>query len=271
MIQLSDLQNSFNRALNKTFEKNKWLLTFLLLGLCGLLVVFSRALGENANAWMGLSLTFFPVFLSSGLLLALGVILIRGYHDEVTKGEAKYWKILTSSWETVIGAAYFAIPLLLIYLMLWMLLGIFILLRNIPAVGEFFGVILSFAPFLLNFATLLLCVAVVAMLFFVAPILALKGLNRPVVTEILARRFQADLFSNLLFFACALLPLLLYLGLLLASAFLTGSFCITCENPIATVLEWFFIMIPFAALLAPALIFFFNFAAEAFVLFQKKH
>lgn len=269
-MQLTDLQLSFNRAMGKSFEKSKLLMTFLLLTLCGLLVVFSRALGENANAWMGLSLTFFPIFLSSGLLLALGVILVRGYHDEVTKGEAKYWKILSSSWETIIGASYFALPFLLIYLMLWMFLGIFILLRNIPAVGEFFGVILSFAPFLLNFVTLLLCVAVVAMLFFVSPIIALKGLNRPLVTEILARRFQADLFSNLLFFACALLPLLLYLGLLLASAILTGSFCITCENPIAKVLEWFFIMIPFAALLAPALIFFFNFSAEAFVLFQKK-
>lgn len=270
MIQIADIQNAFNRSLNRTFEKNKWLVTFLVLALCGLLVVFSRALGENANVWMGLSLTFFPIFLCSGLLLALGVILIRGYHDEITKGDVQYWKILTNSWETVIGAAYFAIPFLLVYLMLWMLLGIFILLRSIPAVGEFFGVILSFAPFLLNFATLLLCVAVIAMLFFVAPILALKGLNRPLVTELLVRRFQTDLFSNLLFFGFALLPLALYFGLLLASAFLTGSFCVTCENPIATILEWFFMMIPFAALLAPALIFFFNFAAEAFVLFQKK-
>jgi hypothetical protein len=268
-MTLHDIQLIFNRALEKCLDRTKWLLCFSVLALCGLLVVFSRALSEHANAWMGLSLTFFPIFLSSGLILALGVVLIRGYHDEIKKGEASYSKILASSWETVIGAAYFAIPFLLIYLMLWMLIGIFILLRNLPAVGEFFGVILSFAPFLLNFATLVLTVSVIAMLFFVAPVIALKGMSRSLVSQVLSRRLAGDLFSNLLLFAIALLPLVLYLGLLLASAFLTGSFCVDCVDPVATVIEWFFIMIPFAALLAPAVIFFFNFAAEAHVIAQK--
>lgn len=269
-MTLQDIQLIFNRACGKCFERSKWLMTFVLLGLCGILVVFCRALGEHANAWMGLSLTFFPIFLSSGLLLSLGVVLIRGYHDEIKKGEASYSKIITDSWETLLGAAYFAIPFLLCYLMLWMLLGIFILLRSVPVVGEFFGVILSFAPFILNFVTLILSVSVIAMLFFVTPVIALKGMSRSLVSQLLSRRLKEDPFTNLLLFAVALLPLVLYLALLLGSAFLTGSFCVDCVNPVATVVEWFFIMVPFAALLAPAVIFFFNFAAESHVMMVKQ-
>lgn len=269
-MQLSDLQQMFNRALLNSFEKTKWLLTFVILALCGLLVVFCRALAEGANAWMGLSLAFFPLFLCSGVLLSLGVVLIRGYHDEIKKGSASYYSIAASSWETLLGGAYFAIPFLLLYLMLWMFLGVFILLRSLPVLGDFFGVILSFAPFIVNFTSLLLSVAVLLMLFFVPPVIALKGLNRSLVAQVIARRLSHDPFSNILQLTVALLPLMVYLALLLGAAFLTGRFCLDCTNSVGTIVEWFFIMIPFAALLSPALIFFFNFAAEAQVLSGKQ-
>lgn len=269
-MQFSDFQLIFNRSLHMTFERTKWLLTFIVLSLCGLFVVFCRGLAEHAGSWVAMSLTFLPVFLLSGVFLALGVVLIRGYHDEIKKKEANYMKIFSTSWETLLGAAYFTIPFILIYLMLWMLLGIFLLLRNIPAIGDFFAVILAFAPFMLNLATIVLCVLVLGMLFFVTPVIALKGLNRALVSQILARRLQADLFTNLLLLSMALLPLLLYLGVLMLAAYITGSLCPACDDTLHTVLQWFFVMIPFAAFLAPAIIFFFNFAADAHVLMQKK-
>lgn len=269
-MHLTDLQFIFNRAMGRTFEKSKWLLTFIVLALAGLLVVFCKGLAAEANVWVAMSLTFLPLFLCSGVFLSLGVVLIRGYHDEIKKQGVNYKTIVSHSWETLLGASYFTVPVILLYLMLWMLLGVFMLLQNIPAIGDFVSVILAFAPFLLNFATLLLCIFVVGTLFFITPVIALKGLNRSLVSQVLVRRVQGDIFSNMILFIIAMIPLLFFIGLLLGSAFLTGSICSTCSDTLHTVLQWFFIMLPFTALLSPAVIFFFNFAAESHVLMQKK-
>ncbi len=150
------------------------------------------------------------------------------------------------------------------------MLGIFVLLKQVPGLGEFFGVILVFGPFLLNLCTLILCVLNLAMLFFVTPVIALKGLNRIRVTQILVDRLKRDIFSNTFLALVATFPLLIFIGLLTLAAFLTGTVCYGCENPLHNVLQWFFIMIPFTALLSPAVVFFFNFAAEAHVLLAKK-
>ncbi|MES2123025.1 MAG: hypothetical protein V4492_09700, partial [Chlamydiota bacterium] len=50
----------------------------------------------------------------------------------------------------------------------------------------------------------------------------------------------------------------------------SGTGKTTVARIVALSLQWFFIMLPFSALLTPALIFFFNFAAESHVLMLKK-
>lgn len=268
-MKLSDLQFIFNRALSLSFSIKKLLLAFSVLALCGLMVVFFRALAIHAGEWIVQSLTFLPFFLCAGILLAVGVVLTRIYHDEIKQKHIAYADILGKSWEMVIGASYFSIPMILSYLLLWMMLGIFVLLQQIPGVGEFFAVILSFGPFLLNLGSLVLCLLNLAMLFFVTPIIALKGLNRIRVTEILVRRLKGDAFSNVFLGIISIFPLLFISGLLVLAAFMTGSMCSSCVSPLHNVIQWFFIMIPFTALLTPAVVFFFNFAAEAHVLSQK--
>lgn len=268
-MTLTDVQHIFNRALLLTFDRKKLLLVFVVLALCGLLVVFFRGLSINAGQWILMSLTFLPFFLCAGVLLSMGIILIRIYHDEIKNKPINYSNILSKSWEMVIGASYFSIPIILSYLLLWILLGIFVMLKEIPTVGDIFAVILVFGPFLLNLGSLVLCLLNLAMLFFITPIVALKGLNRISVTQTLVKRLKADVFSNVILGLFALLPLLAVAGLLLLAAFLTGTVCFTCENPLHNVLQWFFIMIPFTALLAPPVVFFFNFAAEAHVLMQR--
>lgn len=269
-MTLNDAQSMFNRALSMTFSRNKLLLTFAVLALCGLLVVFFRALSINAGQWLFMSLAFLPYFLCAGVLLSLGILLIRIYHDEIKNRPISYSEILSKSWEVVIGASYFSIPIILSYLLLWILLGIFVLLRQVPAVGEIFGVMLAFGPFLLNLGSLVLCLLSLAMLFFVTPIVALKGLNRIYVTQTLVKRLKSDTFSNIFLLFLSIIPLLIVSALLIGAALLTGSFCYACDEPLYSVLQWFFIMIPFTALLSPAVVFFFNFAAEAHVLSQKK-
>lgn len=268
-MTVSDIQLIFNRALRLTLDRKKLLLVFAVLALCGLLVVFFRGLAIHAGQWMVMSLTFLPFFLCAAVLLSVGIILIRIYHDEVKGKEVNYADILSKSWDVVIGASYFSIPLILSYLVLWILLGIFVMLKQVPAVGDIFAVILAFGPFLLNLASLLLCVLNVALLFFVTPIIALKGLSRMMVVQTLVKRLKADIFSNMILIFFSLLPLLVVTGLLMLAAFLTGTVCYACEQPLHNVLQWFFIMIPFTALLSPTVVFFFNFAAEAHVLMQR--
>lgn len=259
----------FNRALSLSFSRKKLLFVFSILALSGLLVVFFRGLALNAGQWVKLSLTFLPIFICSGILLSTGILLIRIYHDEVKQKEVNYWQILSRSWEVTMGASYFALPIIFGYLLLWLLLGIFVLLSEIPAVGEFFSAILSFAPFLINLGTLVLCVFSLAMLFYVAPLIAFKGLEGRTIFQLVMKRLEKDPFANLVLILVALLPLGIIIVLLLLAVLLTGTLCVDCHNSLQTILRWFFIMLPFTAFLTPAVIFFFNFSAEAHVLLQK--
>lgn len=260
----------FNRALSYTFSKKKILLVFCILALSGLLVVFFRGLAWHAGQWVQLSLTFLPIFLCGGILLSMGIFLIRLYHNEVKQRPNKYTEVFSKAWELIIGASYFAIPVILAYLVLWILLGIFMLLRDIPLLGDFFGAMLSFAPFLINLSALLLCVVCLLMLFIAAPIIALKGIDRTLVFQTAAKRLEKDPFWNGVLIFIALLPLFVIVALLTMAAILTEAICIECQSLPQTVLKWFFIMIPYTAFLTPAVIFFFNFAAESHVLFLKQ-
>ena len=240
------------------------------MALSGLFVVFFRALAFKAGEWVKLSLTFLPIFLCTGVLLSLGIFLIRIYHDEVKQKEVGFLQTLSKSWELMIGAFYFTIPIILSYLVLWICLGFFVLLKEMPMLGDFFNVILSFAPFLIHLATLVLCVISLAILFILSPILALKGLSRQLVFHATLKRLEHNPFANILASILALLPALFTVALLMVAALLTGSVCLECSNTLQVALKWFFIMVPFTACLTPGVIFFFNFAAEFHVMMQKE-
>lgn len=269
-MNLSDIQFIFNRALSLTFIKKKLLAVFVVLLMCGILVVFFRGLAVSAGQWVALSLNFIPVFLCSGVLLSTGIILIRIYHNEVKKRSIPYSDVIQNSWDVVLGASYLTIPIILSYLILWMMMGVFFLLNDIPGVGGFFSVMLAFAPFILNLGAIVLCLLSLSMLFFVTPAIALKGLDGVQISQMILSRFKKDLFINLLLAGIATLPFACMMIILLLAAFLTGSVCDSCENSPYLILQWFFIMIPFTAVLAPAVVFYFNFAAESHVLMQKQ-
>lgn len=271
MLSTQNLRMAFNRAFILSFTKRKLVLTFCILALCGLLIVFAKAISSHVGAWVAMSLTFLPFFLCSGVLLSTGILLIRLYHDEIKNKEASIGEVFAKSWEVVIGASYFAIPIILGYLLLWMLLGIFFLLGEIPGIGDFFAIILAFGPFLLNFGSLVLCLLCIASLYVLTPIIALRGLNRIKVSQLIAHRLKGDVFSNLLLGLIALLPLLLCLAILTLAAMMTGTIYQACESTWHVSLQWFIIMIPFTALLTPAVVFFFTMSAEAHVLMVKAH
>jgi len=265
-----ELQFTVNRALRLTPSLKKLLFTLALLLVCGLVIVFGHGIALHTGSWVGLSLNFLPLFIGTGVLMAGGIVLVRVYHDEVKDKPVDYQSILTRSWQLMIGASYFILPIILAYLLCWIALGLFFLLREIPYLGDFVAVVLAFGPFLLNLTSLLLGIITLCALYFVTPILGLRGLNRTKIVEILAQRILGDPFSAFVQLIVGLVPAFLSLRLLHYASWLTGTVGFVSANPTEQALQAFFIMIPYAALLVPSVIFFFNFATEAHVLSRAK-
>jgi hypothetical protein len=265
-----DIEFIFNRATKFSFSKKKLFFVFPILVFCGLLIVICRGLALGANNWVTISLTFLPIFFCFTVLLALGIVLTRVYHHEVKQLPVSYRKTLYGSWDLMIGISYLSLPVVLTYLLLWTVLGIFYLIKEIPGIGSFIGVVLSFAPFLLVLASLFLSLLTVFLLFFVTPAVALKSnLNLQIGEEIL-KRLKENPFSNSALFFLGALPLSFISGILCLAAKLTRIAYLEQGGAFSIIFQWFFIMLPFCAVLSPAVVFFFNFSAESYVLLKRK-
>ena len=245
------------------------ILCFISLCLCGVLTVFCRALAADASSWVKLSLVFLPILLSSGFLLSSGVLLVRIYVREVRGQSVSLKKLFAGSLDVAIGTSYLSFPPVFVYLCLWIVLGLFFLLKEIPLIGPFFNIVLAFGPFLLIFCSLLLCILSVGLLFFVVPAVAHQSVKRLDLWVDVWKTIQARPFQSVLLFFLGVVPVFLMGGMLTLTATLTNlSFAIK-EPSAALALEWFFIMLPFCALLTLPVIFFFHFAAESYNLLRR--
>lgn len=264
----TDLEKAFQRAIFLSFSKRKFLLAFPALVLCGIVSVFCRAVAFEASEWVAMSLSFLPILLCSGILLGLGVLLIRVHVHEIKRISLSLPRLLSGSLDLVLGTSYLSIPPVLAYLALWILMGFFFLLKQIPLIGDFFSVVFSFAPFLLIFGSLLLCLLNLGLLFFVAPAAALQPFKRISLAKRIFNAFRLRMLSSLSLLFIGLVPIGALVGLLSLAALLTNGSFLIAEHSLSVALEWFFIMLPFCAVLTPAVVFFFNFAAESYQLLQ---
>ena len=265
-----EVETIFNRALSFTFSRRKLIFTIPILLFCGWVSVCFKALGSKANDWLSISMIFMPLFFCSSVLLAAGILLTRVYHHEVKRLPISYRKTLGLSKHLMVEVAYLALPVILIYLALWTLLGIFYLFKEIPLIGEALGVILSFGPFLLLFGFFILSLLSMGVLFFVTPSVSLKSSVQFEILQGVFQRLRFNPFTNIALMFLGILPLALVAGLMAIAANMTGKSFVSVDYSFAVHLGWFFMMIPFSVLLAPAVIFFFNFAAESHVLMIKK-
>lgn len=264
-MNLENFQKMFQNAW-LAIDIKKAFIVFLSLCVCGIFVVFSRVVAMNTHSWAALSLAFAPIFIVGGLLFAIGAFLIQTYRHQ----NKSYEQIVIESWRMFVSVCYITLPLLLLSLLCWLVLGVFYLLKAIPVVGEFIGVLLSFAPFVLILASITLVFINLILLFFMTPSLSQhQTLSYPHLKKIVQKVLYKPLMS-MLSFVIATLPLMFLLILLIAAAFLTQQSYLTSLNPVLIGLKWFFLMLPFNALLTPAIIFFFNFAAEVEPLLEFK-
>lgn len=264
----TDLERAFNRAVLLSVSRRKLGLAFPVLVLCGILSVFCRAASFGTSEWVSMSFAFLPILLSSGILLALGVLLVRLHHHEAKQIAVDFKKLISGSIDLIVGTSYLSILPILAYLSLWILLGIFFLLQEIPMLGDFLSVFFSFGPFLLIFGSLLLCIFNLGLLFFVAPAAALQPLKRIPLAKRMWDLLSRQLLTSAILFFIAFVPIGLVGGLLCLAAILTDVSFLVGTHSLSVALEWFFIMLPFCAIMTPAVVFFFNFAAESYQVLQ---
>lgn len=270
-MTFQEVEQMFNRAFQYAFSKKKFLFMFPVLLTCGVMIVFCRALSLDVNPWVWMSLAFLPVFLCTGVLLAAGVLLTRMYYHEVKGLAFGFRKLLTQSFQLLVGVSYLSLPLVLTYLLLWTLLGVFFLLKGLPGLGDAMGVLLSFGPFLLVLGSFGLSIVSVLLLYFVTPHVALKNSMNYHVLEEMVTRLRSSLFANLLLFSLGVFPLVCVVGFLTIGAVMTGISYFSAKAALSVSLQWFFIMVPFCAILTPFVIFFFNFATESYGFLRRRN
>ncbi|MCH9621524.1 MAG: hypothetical protein S4CHLAM20_09460 [Chlamydiia bacterium] len=270
-MQLSEIEQIFNRAFSKIFSRKKILFLFPILASCGILTIFCRTLSLGVNDWVWMSLSFLPIFLSTGILLAAGVLLTKMYIFEIKGMEFKVGKLFISSLQMVIGVSYLCFPLILAYLILWSVLGIFYLLKQIPAFGDAFGTLLAFGPYLLVLGSFALAIVSVMLLFFITPHVALKKTLKMNLAGEVGQLMKKSVFGNMVLFFTAVFPLAVVLFFLILGAVMTGSSYFAAKAALAIGIQWIVMMIPFCLILTPFVIFFFNFALESYMLLKRKN
>lgn len=269
-MQWEEIEHIFNRSLRFSFSKKKFLFTFPILAICGLIAVICHACSLKMGAWVNLSLAFLPIFLSANGLLIAGIVLIRLYHHEVKGLPLDVRKTFIISKPLFFTIFQLSILMICAYLLLWMLLGIFYLFKAIPSIGDLIGAIFSFGPFLLVLGSLALGLLNLVLIFFATPIVALTSDSSPQVIGSILKNMRHSPFLSFTVAFVGLLPLLLTVGMLSLAAVVTDMMYVDAQKVLSVILQWLFMMLPFAALLTPVVVFFFNFSAESFVLIQRK-
>lgn len=262
MMTLKDIAKLFNRALAYSFDLKKFLFLFLVLVFSGFICLFFQAIAVYVTSWLQIFLKYLPLFFVTALLLGAGVLLLKVYQHE-REGEApSFRKVMFDSWEVVIKASYWALPLFLAFLVFWITLGVFILLKAIPYLGFFLGIVLAFGPFLLDLGMIVLFLSALFLFYFATPIYAI---DQRLDIKALIKRIRTDFFTHLFLFLVAFFPVWIIWKIVRGAAFLTLEIYSFEENQIMTILQLFFMMLPIVAIMAPVINFFFNFSLEAFL------
>ncbi len=268
-MDFAEIQSMCQRAAEHSLRKTKLAVTSLVIVLCGLLVVFAESFALFSGAWVAFSLTFLPLFLSGGLLMGLGVVLIRSYHDEVKQNDTSFRQLLMRSWHAALSSAYVFMPIVLLFLAVWAMLGLFYLVREIPGFGDFFASVLSTGPFLLHLLALLLSAFSIYILYVMTPNFALKSFHEATMVTQESKVYLSHFFIRSVLMLVGLFPLLVSILLLSIAATMTTHGFVTSGNHLQLVVQWLMIMLPYAVLLSPSIVFFFNMAAETHVLVHK--
>lgn len=263
-MNIENIQTQLYRAINHTLVIKKLIIAFIALIACGLTWIFFVTLAQQEQLWAAIGMYFAGFFACIAGILVSGVFFVRLYYNEVKERKKAYRAVLKQSLPEMGLAVCSVAPLLMAFIIMWLALGAFLLMGEIPVIGQFLIVVLAWGPFLLYTGMLVLGIFAVALLFLGAPVLALKTGNPYLITEETLKRVAAQPFYYLSMAFIALVPVF-FMGCILSKAVcMTLALTVYEMNSLTFSIALMMAAIPACMLLAPFLVFFFNFATECF-------
>jgi len=269
-MTVEDIEKIFNRAFSKAFCRKKNFFLFPVLFICGMIIEFSNTfLGRGS--FFGVFYPFVSLFLSAGIVLAAGVLVVKMYIFEIKGVDYKIGTVILSSIQIISTVLTLCLPLMAIYLVLWVVMGLFFLFKQMPGFGDLCATVLSFGPFVLILASFSLLMVAVLALFFLTPHLALKkSLDAEPFKEMIKRVAQS-VFSNSLLFFIGFFPVGVIFSLLCFGIKMTESTYFIAQEGVGRALQSIVMKVPFTLILTPFVLFFFNFSCESYLLSKRKN
>ncbi|MCH9625855.1 MAG: hypothetical protein S4CHLAM123_10390 [Chlamydiales bacterium] len=265
-MTLSHLTQMFNRSIKGALDLKKIILLFVMLFCVGVFYLITQAFAHFATDWLGMFFNMLSIVFAIGVMLFAGGILTKLYFNKDMSSSLQPNTLFRSSWGIFLRSAYIALGFLAVFLSIWLATGVFWFLNAIPYFGYLMSTVFVFGPFFLNLIALLVCFAALFVLFFCTPFLASE---EPLEHRSLLAQLKKNYFSNALFLVIAVVPVWIVFSFVLKATRMTVEVYGAEMHFFGSLVQVFFIMLPFLAVLTPALIFFFNFAAEASVMIQQ--
>ncbi|NDE62903.1 MAG: hypothetical protein EB053_00940 [Chlamydiae bacterium] len=258
-----ELDEMLKRAYHASLTREKIFLTYPVLLLASLIIVFTFAILHQAHDWIIFGAICVPIYLTFGLLGSLAVFIHRIYYHELRGETVNYKDILKASFNRMLNGVFLALPLILAHVGLWLLMGLFYLIQGIPYFGPVFAVVFAMLPFAFMMAMGLIPLIALIVLFYGSSFFAFD-----LSFDLSHFKERPSLVMG--HFVIAILPLLLgtfFLGLIY---WLTMNLFGVENNVVAISLQRLFLLLPFSFYLTPFVLFFFHFGLESYRSFIKK-
>lgn len=260
------IEEAFSRSWGAVISLKYFLFVFPCVFACGALTILCWGLSYHTTPWISVTLQFVPLFVASAVLMTVGIVVSRLYIDKIQRQSTDISSLLLRAVHILRSIAIFAFPLLCLYLICWVGMGALFLLKLLPWVGEFLSIFLSIGPFVFILCSLLVAVMSLALSFFLSPILAVQQTS---VQQILAQIWQGRILTGVVFFLIAAFPLAVSTLLLVSSAMLTDTAFFLTDSSLFIVMQRILLLLPCSFLVSPAIVFFFHFATESFLLCKR--
>lgn len=262
-MQFSDLESMCTRACRHVFFKTKIWYTALLVTVSALVGFCALSIALWSFDLLKSTLLFLPFVATFLSIMTVGVFLIRAYHDEVKRRKTSYKTVLLNCRQELVTSARFFQPFIALFFLLCVGDIAYFFLRMLPGLQGFFDLVFVLGAILWTFTLFLLCAGSCFFIFCITPSLALKPFSNKELLLYSKEAFQSHLLLRLSLFLVAVAPLVL-------SAFLLWLSLLAISYDTIWPIGGLFVMVEVAALLSPAIIFFFNMAAETHILIQTK-
>lgn len=258
-MDFQDIALAVKRSWSHVFSKKKFLFVFLVVIVCEMWRSVGFWLLNSLQGWTSFHLPFFSFFFYISCLQCAGIILTHFYHHEMHFKEKPFFIDLKS---TLFKLSLVAIPMGVVYCVIWVALSLFFLLKAIPIIGFVFKSLFAFIPFLLLVLLIALAFVHILIVFYGTPLLGANVFPQFKLLKMIWNQFKRQAAHIIFLVLIGLVPFILVFTVLSSALSLTHTL-MSSGSIFLSFFQELLIKIPCALCLTPAVIFFFNFAVES--------